>query len=234
MLLLAVVLMAGGKGTRLDIFTKILPKPLIPVGEKPIIEHVIDKFRAHGFNKFVISLNYKAELIKTYFSEHHPGYHIEFIEEKKMLGTAGALSLCKQLLDDTFIVSNSDVLFDGNLDHLVQFHHASQNDATIMGTVRNVKIPYGVLKSNGGNLESIEEKPEYNFIINSGIYVLEPQIINLIPKGHSIDMTDLLVLAKNQGMKVQVCPMTSQWFDIGEWNEYKRAIDHMTSLGAVN
>lgn len=229
-----VVIMAGGKGTRLDLFTRILPKPLIPVGEKPIIQHIMDNFVKHGFKKFLISLNYKSDMIKTYFSDNHHEYEIDYIQEQDFLGTAGALSLAKDRLNDTFVVSNCDVIIDTNLDRLFNYHRENSNQATILSSVRNIKIPYGVLKTHNADLEDIIEKPEYSFVINSGIYVLEPEIIDLIPSNQPTDMPDLLITAKEKGLKVQIYPMTCSWFDVGEWGEYKRAIEHMTALGATN
>lgn len=229
-----IVIMAGGKGTRLDLFTKILPKPLIPIGEKPIIEHIIDKFYLYGFDNFLISLNYKADMIKTYFSDNHHNYAISYVQESDYLGTAGALSLCSNIIDDTFIVSNCDVIVDCNLDQLFNYHKKNSNHATILGSVQNVKIPYGVLHSDCQNLENIVEKPEYNFLINTGIYVLEPELIKLLPHNQPMDMPSLLLRAKEKGFKVQIFPMTCSWFDVGQWNEYKKALDYMTSLGANN
>lgn len=229
-----VFIMAGGKGTRLDLFTKILPKPLIPIGEKPIIECIMDNFSKYGFNNFLISLNYKADMIKLYLSDNNNKHRIGYIQEKTFLGTAGALSLAKDIITDTVIVSNCDVIIDANLDMLFQYHKDNGNAATIMGSMRNITIPYGVLKTNNHNLENIDEKPEFNLVINSGIYVLEPEIIDLIPKNKPIDMPDLLLSAKSKGLKVQVFPMTCSWFDVGQWSEYRRAIEHMTAMGAVN
>ena len=229
-----VVIMAGGKGTRLDLFTKILPKPLIPVGEKPIIGHIMDNFSKYGFSSFLISLNYKAEMIKIYFSDNHHDYHIDYIQEEDYLGTAGALKLAREKLCDTFIVTNCDVIIDTNIERLFNYHKENENHATILSTVRNIKIPYGVLMSDKANLQAIIEKPEYNFVINSGIYVLDPEIINLISEKQPIDMPDLLIYAKDKGYKVQIFPMTCSWFDVGEWGEYKRAVEHMTELGAFN
>ncbi len=229
-----VVIMAGGKGTRLDLFTKILPKPLIPIGEKPIIERIMDNFSKFGFKNFLISLNYKADMIKLYLSENHQNYNIKYIQEDTFLGTAGALSLAKGPINDTMIVTNCDVIVDANFDKLFQYHKDNKNAATIMGSMRNVKIPYGVLQTNNGDLEKIDEKPEFNFVINSGIYILEPEILNLIPYNKPMDMPDLLLSAKLKGYKVQVYPVTCSWFDVGQWAEYKLAIDHMNSLGAIN
>jgi len=234
-----VVIMAGGKGTRLDPFTKILPKPLIPIGDKPIIEIIMERFSKYGFNRFILSLNYKREIIKTYFLENQMDYHIEYVEEKEFLGTAGALALIQEKLQDTFLVSNCDIITDANFDSLLNYHKENRSKATILGIIRNVKIPYGVLKIQNEDLEEILEKPEYSFIINSGIYILEPDIVKLIPEGEPINMTDLLTLAKEKKMKVSVYPINCSWFDVGEWEEYKRAVEFINnadrkSLGEYN
>jgi len=223
-----VIIMAGGEGKRLDPFTKILPKPLIPIGEKPIIEVIMSNFKKYGFNKFIISLNYKAEMIKMYFSENPNNYKISYIQEKEFLGTAGALVLTKDKLSETFILSNCDVVVDVNFDDLLKHHKKNKNQATILGIIRNIKIPYGVLKIQNGNLDEILEKPDYHFIINSGIYILEPEIIDLIPKKQPVDMPNLLLLAKKKGFKIQVYPINCSWFDVGEWKEYKNAIEYMS------
>ena len=129
------------------------------------------------------------------------------------------------------MVANCDVLIDANMDEVLAFHEKNKNHATLLGMVRNIKIPYGVLKSSQSDLDDIVEKPEYHFVINSGIYVLEPEIIDLIETGRVCDMPDLLMAAKKSGYKVQIYPMTCSWFDIGQWSEYQRAIEHMSSLG---
>lgn len=225
-----VVIMAGGKGTRLDPFTKILPKPLIPLDNKPIIEVVMDKFRKYGFTKFIVSLNYKAELIKMYFAENPSDFDIDFVTEESFLGTAGGLTLAEDKIKETFILSNCDVITDANLDSLFKYHKEHQGIATVLAIFRYIKIPYGILQVKDGDLEDIVEKPEYHFIVNSGIYILEPDIFQLIPEGKSIDMPDLLSLAKKKGYKVQVFPVSASWFDIGEWEEYKRAVHFINSV----
>jgi len=226
-----VFIMAGGKGTRLDPFTKILPKPLIPIGEKPIIELVMNNFKKYGFWKFLVSVNYKAEMIKMYFSENSNNHKIDYIQEKNYLGTAGALSLAKDKLKDTFILSNCDVIIDTNFDSLLNYHKENKNKATILAVMRHVKVPYGILKIQNANLDEIIEKPEYYFIVNSGVYVLEPDIIDLIPESKPMDMPELLSLAKERRFKVQIYPINCPWFDIGEWEEYKRAIEYMRKYG---
>jgi len=224
-----IIIMAGGKGKRLDPFTKILPKPLIPIDEKPVIEVIMDNFKKYGFNKFIIALNYKAEMIKMYFVENPNNYQIEYIQEGDFLGTVGALSLIKEKLDGTFIVSNCDVVIDANYDDLLNYHKQNNNQITVLGVSRNINIPYGILnmKNERADFEEIIEKPDYHFIVNSGVYVLEPEVIDLIPRNQHIDMPELLVLAKKKGFKIQVYPVNCSWFDIGEWGEYKRAIEYM-------
>lgn len=223
-----VVIMAGGKGTRLDPFTKILPKPLIPIGDKPIIEIIMDRFKKYGFNKFTISVNYKAEMIKMYFTENPSDYQIDYIKEKEFLGTAGALSLAKDKLQDTFIVSNCDVITDADFNNFLNYHKENKNQATVFAVLRHIKIPYGVMQIKNGDLEHILEKPEYSFVINTGIYALEPDMIDLIPEDSVMNMPDLLLLAKKRGLKVQVYPMSCSWFDVGEWEEYKKALEFIT------
>lgn len=226
-----VVIMAGGKGVRLDPFTKILPKPLIPIGEKPIIELIMDNFRKYGFNKFLISLNYRAEMIKMYFSENPNNYQIDYVQEKKFLGTVGALRLVKSKLKDTFILSNCDIIIDANFDKLLNYHRENKNKATILAVMRHIRIPYGVLKMQNADLDEFIEKPEYHLIVNSGIYALEPDIIDLIPGNQPMDMPDLLLLAKKKGFKIQVYPMSCSWFDVGEWEEYKKATEYIGKYG---
>lgn len=231
-----IVIMAGGKGTRLDPFTKILPKPLIPVGDKPIIELVMDSFRRYGFNKYIITLNYKAEMIKMYFSENPNNYEIQYIEEEDFLGTAGALSLSKtkSKLKETFILSNCDVVIDANFDSLLEYHKNNENKATILAVIQYIKIPYGVLKIKDNSLDEFIEKPEYNFIANSGIYVLEPEILNLAFEGKPISMPELLISANEKGFKVGVYPVNSSWFDIGQWEEYKKAVDFVKKYNSFD
>jgi len=228
-----VFIMAGGKGTRLDPFTKILPKPLIPIGDTPIIEVIIKNFKKYGFNNFLISVNYKAEIIKLYFSENPDGYNINFIHEKDFLGTAGSLRLAEEKLKDTFIVSNCDVIIDIDFEELLKYHKKNNNHATIVGVVKNMQIPYGVIDVNNGELVNMIEKPEYNFVINSGVYVLEPELINLIPQGKPINMPDLLLKSKEVGYKVGVYPVSSKWFDVGQWEEYRNTLEYFKKVDGI-
>jgi len=222
-----VIIMAGGKGKRLDPFTKILPKPLIPIEEKPVIEVIMENFKKYGFYKFIIALNYKAEMIKMYFAENPNNYQIEYIQEEDFLGTIGALYLIKNKLNQTFIVSNCDVVIDANFDDLLTYHKQNNNQITLLGVSRHINIPYGILNMQNADFKQIIEKPDYHFIVNSGVYALEPEVVELIPKNKAMDMPKLIVLAKKKGFKIQVYPVNCSWFDIGEWGEYKKAIEYM-------
>lgn len=221
-----VVIMAGGKGSRLDPFTKVLPKPLIPIGDKPIIEIIMRNFQRCGFNNFLLSLNYKAEMIKMYFSENPEEFNIYYTEEEEFLGTAGSLSLAKDKLHETFIVSNCDVIMEMDFAGLLNHHRNSGNHCTIVGVVKHMQIPYGVLETENGDLVRLREKPEYDLVINSGIYALEPEVIGLIPENQPFDMPDLLLAARATEYKVGVYPVSSNWFDVGQWEEYQRTLEY--------
>jgi len=166
-----------------------------------------------------------------YFSENINDYHIEYVQEKKFLGTAGSLLLIKNKLKNTFVVSNCDIVADTNFDSLLNYHKKNKNQATILGAIRHIKIPYGVLKMQNADLDEIVEKPEYHFIINSGIYILEPEVIDLISKNQPMSMTNLLLKLKKKRLRVQVYPMSTPWFDIGEWGEYKKALEYIKRYG---
>jgi hypothetical protein len=161
------IIMAGGKGTRLDPFTKILPKPLIPIGDKPIIEIIMDRFSEFGIDDFYITINYKGEMIKSYFNSEESRYNIHYISESNSLGTAGSLKLLPRDIAETFIVSNCDIIVDANYYDVLKFHTSNNNSLTILGSIQHYVIPYGVLKfKEEGAVEEIIEKPEYDFTIN--------------------------------------------------------------------
>lgn len=224
-----VVIMAGGKGARLDPFTKILPKPLIPIGDRSIIEIIIDSFLAYGVNKFYISVNYKSKIIKAYFEELAPSYFIEYVHEDKPLGTAGSLKYLSGKIKSSFIVTNCDILIHSDYSDLVDFHTMNSNDITVVASMKNYHIPYGICEiENGGALIRITEKPEYNFLVNTGMYILSPEILSLIPDNEIFHMTDLISVLKEKGRKVGVFPISeNSWLDTGEWAEYKKTLEHL-------
>ncbi|MCB1167900.1 MAG: NTP transferase domain-containing protein, partial [Leptospiraceae bacterium] len=222
-----VFILAGGKGTRMKPFTNILPKPLIPIGETPILEIIMHRFQKNGFNKFIISLNYRAEFVKLYFAESVEEYDLEFVQEEKFLGTGGSLHLIKNRFADTVIVSNCDVLLDIDFGDFLDYHKEQGNAATIVGVLRHVKIPYGVMEMRDGALVSFREKPEFDFIINAGIYAVEPEILSQIQENVYSDMPDILEKAKQRGSKIGIYPVSSDMVDIGHWDEYNKAVDFL-------
>lgn len=219
-----VVIMAGGKGTRLDPLTKILPKPLIPFQDKPIIEHVMCRFNENGFSKFTLILNYKKEMIKMYFSENKLPYEMDFIEEGDYYGTGGGLSLLKGKIRDTFVITNCDTILEGDYRDFLNWHMKQKNLLTIIGSHKEIIVPYGVLSMDNGMLDDIDEKPKIDLFINTGTYVAEPEITNFIDENQFIDMDKLIKKLKKEHQKVGVYPYWGEWFDIGQWDEYRRSL----------
>ena len=221
-----VVIMAGGKGTRLEPFTKVLPKPLIPVGDKTIIELIIDKFTAHQINNFYISLNHKAKIIKSYFEDVTRDYAISYIEENQPLGTIGALSLLKGKLSKPVIITNCDIIINADYSEFLKFHMKNNYDLSLIGSMMNFKIPYGVCEiGKDGILENFTEKPEYSILASTGMYILNPNLIDQIPDNIFYDITDLMSFLKINGGKIGVFPISEEsWMDTGEWDQYRKTI----------
>ncbi len=221
-----VVIMAGGKGTRLSPFTEVLPKPLIPIGGKTVVEMIIDKFKSFGINKFYLTLNYKGELIKAYFDGIKKDYDIHFIWEKKFLGTAGSLSFLKDKIKGNFIVSNCDILINADFSKVLEFHKNSSSIFTSITSIQRYKIPYGVVNiKHGGLISEIIEKPEYVFQINTGIYVLSSESFSYIPESEYYDMPELIKKLMDNNKKVFAYPVNeSDYIDVGQWEEYKKAV----------
>ena len=222
----SVVIMAGGRGTRLEPFTKVLPKPLVPVGEKPIIEHIIDKFTTHGINQFYLTIHHMSKIICAYFEEKDPNYSIYFIEEDEPRGTAGSLKLLKRKLKKPFFVSNCDIIIKADYSDIFHFHISNGYDITLVASTKQFNIPYGICELNGsGSLEKIQEKPEYNFLVNTGLYVLNPDVINLIPDKKLFHITHLMNKIKENNGTIGVYPVSEKsWIDVGQWAEYRKAL----------
>ena len=223
---LPVVIMAGGKGIRLDPFTRILPKALIPIGDKSIIEIIMDKFAEFGITNFYISVNYKSKMIKAFFEDFNSNYKISFIDENMPLGTAGALKYLEKRIDTPFFVSNCDIIVNCDYLEIYQFYKKAKFDLTLVSSMQHHIVPYGVCKlESDGSLESIREKPEYDFLVNTGMYILNPDILQFIPEDKSFDMTDLIKCLKEKKRKIGVFPVSEKsWVDIGQWEEYRKAI----------
>lgn len=221
-----VVIMAGGKGKRLDPFTRILPKPLIPIGQKAIIEVIMDKFNQYGISEFFISINSKSRMVKAYFEEINTAYKIHYLEEAKPLGTAGSLKFLQGKIKDLLLVSNCDIIIECDYSDIVAFHKAKGYDMTIIGSFRHFVIPYGICTlKDGGQLVKIEEKPEYDFLVNTGMYLLKKEVLNLIPKNQFFDMPELIQKLKENDGKIGVFPIDEKsWIDVGQWEEYRKSV----------
>jgi dTDP-glucose pyrophosphorylase len=220
---LPIVIMAGGMGTRLKPITNIIPKPLVPIGDKPIIEIIVDRFVQMGASKFYFSVNYKADMIKYYFDQiKDRSYGIEYFTEDKPLGTAGSIHLLKDKIKEPFFVSNCDILIDEDYQEIYRYHKENRNELTVVAAIKNYSIPYGTLEfEEGGVLRKLTEKPDLNFFVNTGMYILEPHLIKEIPENEFFHITHLIEKIKDRGGKVGVFPVSEgAWKDIGEWNEY--------------
>lgn len=224
-----VVIMAGGKGTRLYPYTKILPKPLIPIGEQTILEHIMQKFKNFGCNNFYLTVNYKKNMIKAYLEEQRENVQINYVEEEKFLGTGGSLYLLKGIIDKTFILSNCDILVDADYGDIINYHRSHGYKITMVTSLKNYTIPYGVIGvANGGSISEIVEKPEYNFQVNTGFYVLEAEILDEIPQNEFYHVTQLINEYVARGEKVGIYPITGNaWLDMGEIQEMEVMINKL-------
>lgn len=227
-----VLIMAGGFGKRLGGLTKDIPKPLIRVGEKPILEIILNQFINHGFHNFHISTHYLSEAIKDYFGNGNKwGVSIKYIHEEQPLGTAGVLSLLpKNFSEHPMILMNGDLLTKINFEDLLIFHNSHKADATMCVREYDIKIPYGVVNSKGNKLISIAEKPIEKFFVNAGVYVLNPSVINRIEGKQNIDMPALLQDSIKKGMKVNTLPLHEYWLDIGKIEHLHQAQEDFQDL----
>ncbi|MFK2827247.1 nucleotidyltransferase family protein [Bacillus sp. B190/17] len=219
-----VILMAGGLGTRLRPLTDNFPKPMLKVGDKPIIETIIDSFKGSGFTNFILSVNYKKEIIKDYFQDGSLlGVNISYIEETKRLGTAGALSLLDEKPTHPFFVMNGDLLTKINYDQLLHFHNETNSMATMCVREYEYQIPYGVIEIDNNRLLSIEEKPVHKSFVNAGIYLLSPDVLKFVPENEFYDMPQLFRMLMNNGENVSAFPLREYWLDIGRLDDYEKA-----------
>jgi dTDP-glucose pyrophosphorylase len=219
-----VVIMAGGLGTRLRPLTEDCPKPLLPVGGKPILENILESFAEQGFRKIFLSINYKADLIRNHFGDGARwGVQIEYLHEMTRLGTAGALSLLPSWPEDSLIVMNGDLLTHANFETLLEFHREHGAVATMAVREYDFQVPYGVVRISGDRITAIEEKPVQSFFVNAGIYVLSPQAFELIPQATYFDMPALFERMINKCMPTSAYPLREYWLDVGRLDEFERA-----------
>lgn len=225
---LPVVIMAGGKGTRLKPLTNVLPKPLIPISDKTMLEEIFERFNKHGSSRFFISVNYKSDLIRYYVKSLQLEDEVSFFEEEKPLGTAGSLSLLKGELNETFFVSNCDILIDQDYSEILSFHRENKHEITIVAALKHFPIAYGTIETEeNGLLTQLVEKPELTFKINSGMYILEPHLLEDIPENEFYNITDLILKLQQAGRKVGVFPISqNSWIDIGDWDQYSRFLEN--------
>ncbi len=220
----SVIIMAGGEGTRLQPYTKILPKPLIPIGDIPIVERVIEQFSSYGVSKYFLTVNFKKKMIESYFAECESRYDISYVEENKPLGTAGSIRLIKEKITKPTFVTNCDILIDSDYDLIMDYHKKTGNIMTVVASMKNITIPYGVIKiEKEGILAELQEKPRLSYLINTGMYVINPEVIDYIPDNTFFHMTDLIQRITDDGKKVSIYPISEDAFmDMGEFEEMKK------------
>lgn len=218
---LPIVIMAGGQGTRLYPYTRILPKPLIPVGDQTITEHIMDSFGRFGCYKFDMIVNYKKNFIKSYFLDYQCKYKVDFVEEEQFLGTGGGLKLLEGKYTSTFFVTNCDILVDADYSAIIDYHKKNKNIVTMVCAMKNMVIPYGTVEmTEDGRALSLIEKPKLSFVTNTGLYVLEPEFIEAIPENTFIHITDLIQQCIDEGRNVGVYKINEeQWLDMGQMEE---------------
>ena len=212
-----IVIMAGGLGTRLRPYTDNCPKPMLTISGKPILEHILEQFIAYGFRKFYFSVNYLKEQIIDYFQDGTRwSVSIDYLIEDQPLGTAGSLSLLPTDLDKPFLVINGDVLTRFNPQQALSFHSSNDSKATICSREQSYTIPYGIINTNGINMSSIEEKPTFRYMVNAGIYIIDPFLLSMIPQNQFVDMPSFLSNVNSMGYQVSVCAIHEYWLDVGK------------------
>lgn len=219
-----VVIMAGGLGTRLHPYTRILPKPLIPINGVPIVERIMDDFNKYGVDEFFLVLNHKRNMVKAYFSDISKTYRINYIEEEEPLDTGGGLSLLKGKIRVPFILSNCDILVAEDYGKIYEHHKTQGNLITIVCALKRMEIPYGVVQINAeGELEKMTEKPEISFLTNTGMYVVEPEVIDQLEENRVVSFPEIILEHRRSGHRIGIYPVNEyDWLDMGQLDELER------------
>lgn len=219
-----VVIMAGGKGTRLYPYTQILPKPLIPIGEKTITEHIMSRFEEYGCHHFDMIVNYKKNFIKSYFLDNENPADVDFVDETEFLGTGGGLKLLEGRYQDTFFMTNCDILIEEDYAKILEEHKDKNNIITMVCAEKNMVIPYGTVEvSEDGQAVALKEKPSMSFVTNTGFYVIEPEFLDVIPENTFIHITDVIQKCIDTGKRVGVYKISEdKWLDMGQMEEMEK------------
>jgi len=219
-----VVLMTGGLGTRLRPLTNETPKPMLKVGDKPLLESIILGFKKYGFTEIILSVSYKSEIIENYFGDgSNFGVNIKYIHENKRMGTAGALNFMRELLSEPFFVMNGDLLTNINFEHMMDYHVENSSVATMGVREYDFQVPYGVVKSKGVHIKSIVEKPVHNFYVSGGVYILDAKVLDFVPENEFFDMPTLFEKVIDKNLKCISFPIREYWLDIGRMEEFEKA-----------
>ena len=223
---ISAVIMAGGLGTRMTPFTEVLPKPLIPIKGKPVINKIIENFLSHGLKNLWVTINFKGQLLKSYLNETKYKKNIRYYHENKPLGTVGSLQFFHNKLSKTFILTNCDTIISTDYSKIIDFHKKNNFDITIVASLKKIDIPYGVCrKDKKNNFVNLEEKPNIRILVNSGMYVVNKEMVKLIPL-KKYDMNELISKLKSAQKKIGLYNVSSNsWIDVGNWEEYYKSIN---------
>ena len=223
------VIMAGGKGTRLYPYTQVLPKALIPIGDTPIMDLIISHFQRYGISEIFMILNHKKNMIKAYYNEERPDLKVRFVEEERFLGTGGGIRLLKGEIRSTFFLSNCDCLLEADYPCMLDYHRKNRNAATMIVSNKSIQIPYGIVEvDHCGSITAMHEKPEFSYLVNTGVYIMEPFVIDMVKENEHIDMPQLLKRLIENGYHVGAYPITEKsWLDMGQLAEMKNMIKEL-------
>ncbi len=228
---LDVLIMAGGEGKRLQPLTNSIPKPLLKVGDKPIIEHNIDRLNAFGIDNIWISVNYLGEKLEEYFSDgSSKDIKIKYVKEKTQLGTIGSVTLVDDFIHDTILVMNSDLLTNIDLEDFYRFFNDEKADMAVASVPYTINVPYAIMEVDGSNVKSLREKPSYTYYSNAGIYLIRRKVLDKLPKNKFLNATDLMEQIINEKNKLVYYPILGYWLDIGQHEDYKKAQEDIKHL----